>query len=396
MATEHFDEHDHSQQRLERLEKQRRRSQELEAIGRTAGGMAHDFNNLLTVINGYSEFLLDGLPERDPKRFGLEQIGKVGKQAAALTGQLMALSGRQLGAPTILDLNAILAEIEKSLLRLLGADIHLHLATAPDLARIKADRKQIGQVIMTLAVNARDAMPDGGQLTIETRNVDLDEAFAAEHFDAKLGPHVLLAVSDTGCGMDEATQARIFEPFFTTKGRGKGMGLGLATVYGVVKQSGGRIDVISEPGRGAAFKIYLPRVEAEAAPTLGDGPRAAETVLLVEDDDAVRTFSHMSLKRRGYRVLEARDRATMAGPLPPALGGHSHRGHRRQHAQHERRPTSRPTGVAAPRHQGSFLVGLCVRRHCPSGHRRPEHVLLGKPFSPDALARKVREVLDGV
>src|SRR5579859_4599428 len=290
------------------LEEQFRQAQKMEAVGRLAGGIAHDFNNLLTVITSYSDILLEDLASQDPRRGDLEEIQKAAVSAAGLTHQLLAFSRQQVLEPRVLDVNVVLASAEKLLQRLLGEDIELVAALTPQLGAIKADPGQLEQVIVNLAVNARDAMPDGGKLTIETANADMDEAYARVHPPAKPGQYVMLAVSDTGIGMDEQTQRRIFEPFFTTKEVGKGTGLGLATVYGIVKQSGGFIWVYSEPGHGTTFKIYLPRtdepVEAEMAPAAPrESLRGTETVLLVEDAAAVRAVARQVLDRLGYTVL---------------------------------------------------------------------------------------------
>ncbi len=292
-------------------EEQLRMSQKLEAVGRLAGGIAHDFNNLLTVISGRCEILRSRVPGNAAATAEIDLIRDAGERAAALTHQLLAFSRRQVLAPKVLDLNSSIASLLPMLQRLIGEDIDLKHGAGPGLGRVKADPGQIEQVIMNLAVNARDAMADGGTLIIETRNVDLDEIYARQHAPAPPGPYVMLAVSDTGTGMTHEIQARIFEPFFTTKERGKGTGLGLATVYGIVKQSGGYIWVYSELGHGTTFKIYLPRVEeaiAEAAPAAAPRPamRGSETILLVEDEEVVRKLAREVLESRGYRVLDAR------------------------------------------------------------------------------------------
>jgi PAS domain S-box-containing protein len=292
------------------LEWQFRQVQKMEAVGRLAGGVAHDFNNLLGVIIGYNDLLLDDISGADPRRKYVEEIRKATKRATSLTRQLLAFSRKQLLQPRVLDLNALVRDMEKMLRRMIGEDIDLTAALGSNLGCVKADPGQIEQVIMNMGVNARDAMPHGGRFIIETANADLDEAYARHHPPMPPGRYVKLAVSDTGCGMDAETQSHIFEPFFSTKEVGKGTGLGLSTVYGIVKQSGGYIWVYSEPGQGATFKIYLPRVDG-AAParspekTQTELPRASETVLLVEDESPLRELSQELLEGAGYTVLEA-------------------------------------------------------------------------------------------
>src|SRR5213593_3854093 len=285
------------------LEEQFRQSQKMEAVGQLAGGIAHDFNNLLTAILGNTQLLLRDLPPGDSKRGDVEEIRKASERAASLTRQLLAYSRRQMLQPVVLDLNGVVAEMDKMLRRLIGEHIALVTVLAPELGRVRADPNQLEQVIVNLAVNARDAMPDGGKLTIGTANVELDETFAQAHLGSVPGPCAMLAVSDTGAGMDATVRAHLFEPFFTTKEVGKGTGLGLATVYGIVKQSGGYISVYSEPGHGSSFKIYLPRITAPAGPAGGaqktGAERGTETVLVVEDEPAVLTLSRRALGAQG-------------------------------------------------------------------------------------------------
>jgi PAS domain S-box-containing protein len=294
---------------LKNLQKQFLHAQKMEAMGRLAGGVAHDFNNLLTVISGYSQYLLQKYPE-EPMRGCLEQIVKAGDQAASLTSQLLAFSRRQVMQTKEMDLNAVTADMEKMLLRILGADVELVVLRDPRLGLINADRGQIEQVIVNLAINARDAMPGGGKLTIETINIELDEIYSTWHTGLAPGYYVMMSVTDTGSGMDAETMSKIFEPFYTTKETGKGTGLGLSTVYGIVQQSGGHIYVYSEPGMGTTFKIYLPRIDSPMiSGTIKEGPclpvRGSETILLVEDNESVRDLAHMVLHGNGYKVLEA-------------------------------------------------------------------------------------------
>src|SRR5438034_156058 len=289
------------------LEQQLRQAQKMEAVGRLAGGIAHDFNNILTAITGHADLLLEDLGHHDPRRADVDEIRRSAERAAGLTRQLLAFSRRQVLPPKVVDLNALVLDMDKLLRRLIGEDVELATVLDPTLGRVTADPGQLEQVIVNLAVNARDAMPQGGKLTLETRNIDLDSSYTLEHSLVKPGPYVQLTVSDSGIGMDEETQAHAFEPFFTTKPRGQGTGLGLAMVYGTVKQSGGFIWVYSEPGRGATFKIYLPRVDApveSAAPPapVERPPRGSETVLLAEDEPAVRAIARQALERQGYKV----------------------------------------------------------------------------------------------
>ena len=382
-----------------KLERQLQQTQKMEAIGHLAGGVAHDFNNLLTVITGYSEMLMAHFGPQDPMRDLLAEIHQAGERAGALTRQLLAFSRKQVLEPKVLDLNAEVADTEKMLRRLIGEDIILTTKLDPTLAPVKVDPGQMQQVLMNLAVNARDALPQGGRLTVETGNVTLDEAYARTHPYVRPGAYSMLAVSDTGTGMDEATKARVFEPFFTTKGPGKGTGLGLATVYGIVKQSGGSVEVYSEPGRGATFKMYFPQVRervssGKSSHGLRTMPRGSETVLLVEDEGAVRALARHVLQSCGYTVLEASNgkeavqlAGSYQGPIDllvsdvvmPYLGG-------RQLA--ERLAALRP-GL-----QALFLSGYtddAVVRH---GVLEESFAFLQKPFTTTGLALKVREVLD--
>ena len=388
---------DVTQQR--RLEEQFRQAQKMEAVGMLAGGVAHDFNNLLTVIMSYSDLLLDDLESTDPRRADLEEIRKAAAGAAGLTRQLLAFSRQQVLEPQVLDLNAVVTGAGNMLQRLIGDDVGLVTVLAPDLGAVKADPGQLEQVIMNLAVNARDAMPEGGKITVETGNVDLDATYTAEHTPVSPGPYVLISVSDTGDGMDEETKRRIFEPFFTTKEKGKGTGLGLSTVYGIVKQSGGFIWLYSEPGHGTTFKIYLPRVDeqAEAEQRVTATPQSVhgtETVLLAEDAGSLRAVARQILQRNGYTVLEAADgksaldeAAGHEGPIHllitdvimPEMSG-------RQLAERlkDRRPELKVLFV-------SGYADDAIVRH---GILEPGIAFLQKPFSPESLARKVREVLD--
>jgi two-component system cell cycle sensor histidine kinase/response regulator CckA len=386
---------------LRQTEDQLRQSQKLEAIGRLAGGVAHDFNNLLTAIMGYTDFLLMSLNPDDPRHSDAKEIRKASEQAATLTRQLLAFSRKQDLQPRILDLNAVVTDSAKILRRLLGEDIDLNTGLDPSLWMVKADPGQLEQVIINIAVNSRDAMPDGGRLIVETANVNLDEEYCRQHPSTKVGCHVMLAISDTGCGMDVETQSQIFEPFFTTKEQGKGTGLGLSTAYGIIKQSGGSIWVNSELGKGTVVEIYLPRVEGEIGvldnrltENQKQTVRGTECLLLVEDEEAVRNLVCETLRRSGYMVLEApnggealRLATEYVGPIHlmvtdlvmPEING-------RRLA--ERMATVRPNMRVL------YMSGHTASVVAPLGILEPGVAFLQKPFSPDMLARRIREVLD--
>jgi CheY-like chemotaxis protein len=380
----------------------------MQAIGRLAGGIAHDFNNLLTAIGGYADLSLrrltfDGPMDQSTRqeiRSDLEDIQQVVDRAAALTNQFLVFSRKHTPQPRVLDLNHLVQNIEKMLRRLIGEDVELCATLGSELGRVRADPGHIEQVIVNLAVNARDAMPRGGKLTLETANVELDKDCAQRHLSVQSGRYVMLAVSDTGSGMTEEVKAHLFEPFFTTKAEGRGTGLGLATVYGIVDQSGGCIEVYSELGVGTTFKIYLPLVEAAVEQTEQHHfrqalPGGTETVLLVEDDESVQVLAHRSLEREGYTVLVAShpDQAMLAsarhrGPIHllltdmvmPGMGG-------RELAEWV--TSSRPeTGVL---YMSGYTDDAIVRH----GVLEADAAFLQKPFTPSALALKVREVLDG-
>jgi PAS domain S-box-containing protein len=383
-----------------RLEDQLRQAQKMEAIGRLAAGVAHDFNNLLTVVIGYSDLLLQRLPGDDRMRPRMEEIKKAGERAAWLTRQLLAFSRKQVLQPQILDLNSLLTNMDQMLRRVIGEDIELVTNLPPGLGRVKADPGQIEQVIMNLAVNARDAMPQGGQLTLEAANAELDSSYASRHEGVLAGHYVMLALSDTGIGMDGKTQAHIFEPFFTTKEPSKGTGLGLSTVYGIVKQSGGNIWVYSEPGKGTTFKVYLPRidqaVEATAPGELGVGElsRGSETILLVEDEEAVRSLAREILERRGYHVLES------DGAIKALEVGEGHKEHIHLLLTDVVMPQMSGRELAehlAPLHPETkvlYMSGYADNAVVHHGLLDPSTALLQKPFTAQALARKLREVLD--
>ncbi len=387
-----------AEQALRRSEEQLRQSQKMEAIGLLAGGVAHDFNNLLTAVMGYSELLLTRINPADPMRQEVEEIKRAGERAAALTQRLLAFSRKQILAPKILDLNVEVANVEKLLCRLIGEDVRLVTRMAPGLRRVKADPGQIEQVILNLAVNARDAMPNGGILTIETENVELDENYARSHVNVTPGRYVMLAVSDSGCGMDKETQARIFEPFFTTKGEGKGTGLGLSTVYGIVAQSGGHIWFYSELGHGTTFKIYLPQT-SEASSIESDkaapGPKGGSgVILLVEDDDMVRELAGKILEVGGYTVLAARNgeeamkiseqfegriRLMVTDTIMPGMNGRE-----LARCQKEQRPNMKVL----------FMSGYADDAIVRSGVLDEGTTFLQKPFTPATMIRKVSEMLE--
>ena len=381
------------------LERQLRMAGKMEAVGRLSGGIAHDFNNLLGVIIGYSQVLRRKLGSDSGLLECAEEIEKAGQRAASLTRQLLAFSRQQILTPSILNLNSLVQDMAKMLPRLLGEDIAVSTSLHPDLGVVKADQSQIEQVIMNLAVNARDAMPDGGTLRVETRNVELDQAYAWQHAGAKPGPYVMLAVTDTGTGIDPDTLAHIFEPFFTTKEVGKGTGLGLATVYGVVKQSGGYVWAESEPGQGASFQIFLPRVaepatDATATTPLEEAVGGSETILLVEDSEPLRKLTQSFLASHGFRVLAAQDGEEAI----------------RLETQHSGRIDLLLTDVVMPGMNGRALAEKMLPRQrgmrvlyisgytdsfvARHGVLEQGTELLHKPFTEDVLIRKVRDVLD--
>ncbi len=393
---------------VKRLEQQFFQAQKMEAVGRLAGGVAHDFNNLLTAILASTDLLLETLPPEHPGREDALETRKAALRAADLTRQLLAFSRQQVLAPRVLSLNDVVTEMDKMLRRLIGEDVELRTVRTENLGAVRADPGQLEQVVVNLAVNARDAMPKGGRLTIETANVALDEPYAMARTVVVPGAYVMLAVSDTGTGMDAATQARLFEPFFTTKPKGRGTGLGLATVYGIVKQSGGYVWAYSEPGRGTTFKIYLPRVDAPveppaAAPVDRGSLRGTETILLVEDQEEVRKLTRRMLEARGYTVLVA------ASGQEALRIGETLRG--RRHSDQPRglidllvtdvvmpgmsgREVALLLAPPHPKMRVLYLSGYTDESIVHHGVLEPGIAFLQKPFTADALARKVREVLD--
>ncbi len=384
------------------LEKQLRQSQKIEAIGRLAGGVAHDFNNILTVIIGNSELILSDSNLNNRLRKDVEQIKKVGNRAAALTHQLLAFSRQQILQPQVLNLNGAVANTEKMLRRLIGEDIDLVTTLEPKLGQVKADPGQIEQVIINLAINARDAMPQGGRLIIKTANTYLDEISARQRVGVETGPYVMLAVSDTGNGIDAETQSRIFEPFFTTKEQGKGTGLGLATVNGIIDQSGGHIRIHSQPGQGATFKVYLPQIKGmvdsvQLAQVSTETLQGSETILLVEDEDEVRDLAHRVLLKQGYTVLDARQGAEALqicqrhpGPIhllitdvvmPEGMSG---------------RELAERLASLRPKTKALYMSGYTDNVIVHYGVLDSDIAFLQKPFTPNTLIDKVHEMLGRV
>jgi len=388
-------------QREQAKEEQLRQSQKIDAIGQLAGGVAHDFNNLLTVISGYAELSLRRLPAEDPVRRNLEEISKAGNRAAGLTRQLLAFSRRQMLQAKVLDLNSVVREMDKMLQRLIGEDVELVTILRSGVGQIKADPGQIEQVLLNLVVNARDALPKGGKITIETCNTVLDETYARKHVSVQPGSYVVLIVSDNGVGMDAKTQERVFDPFFTTKEIGKGTGLGLSTVYGIVKQSEGSVWVYSEVGRGTTFKIYLPRVDNGAedeklASVASIVPGGSETILLVEDEDLVRDLSIAILEEAGYKVISAADGdeglrlcqqfegridLMITDVVMPRMSG-------RELAEYLK--------VLRPETEVLYMSGYTDDAIVRHGILEDDMPFIQKPFLPDALALKVRELLEAV
>jgi signal transduction histidine kinase/ActR/RegA family two-component response regulator len=396
-----------AEEALQKAEAQIRQKQRLEAVGSLAGGVAHDFNNMLSVVLSYANLALETLPADDPLKQDMLEIRKASERASELTRQLLAFSRRQIMVPRVLDLNEVVHGMEKILARMLGgqdgvatragARVELSVMLSSELGKVVADPGQVEQILLNLVVNARDAMPEGGRVTIETANAELDEAYAAQHEDVTAGPYVVISVLDTGAGMDAETSSRVFEPFFTTKPQGKGTGLGLSVVYGIVRQMGGHVRLYSKPGTGTMFRVHFPRTETEddvrPSQSMTAALRGTETVLLVEDDDQVRALARTVLRRNGYRVLEAQN-AGEALLLSDKFEGEIH---------------LLLTDVVMPRVDGRELaVRLAKARPSmtillfsgysdePSSRDAPlpAHGFLQKPISPETLLAKVRELLD--
>jgi signal transduction histidine kinase len=385
--------------RRTQLEEQLRQARKMEAVGMLAGGIAHDFNNLLTIINGYSQMLLGNLPEGDENRSSVEQIMKAGARAAELTRQLLTFSRRQVLRPKALDMNAVVASTAVMLRRLIGEHIELHIVAAPDLAKVHTDLSQLEQVILNLAVNSRDAMLSGGTLIIETQNVDLLDPYVGQHTTLQPGRYVMLAVTDSGTGMDVQTLSHLFEPFFTTKAPGQGTGLGLSTVYGIVKQSAGEIVVYSEPGQGTCVKIYFPAVNETAIDDVAENiPEKAlagsETILLIEDEEAVRKLVRRTLEKHGYQLLVAASgtealelaqnytasiQLVISDVVMPQMGG---------------REVAEQLKAVRPGIQVLFISGYTENTMMRGGNVSEGETFLQKPFTPLTLARRVREMLD--
>jgi len=397
VAVEHHDVTERKQ-----LEQQLRHSQKMEAVGQLAGGVAHDFNNLLTVITGYADLLASDLPEDDPKRADIDEIVNAVGTAAALTRQLLAFSRKTVHKASVIDVNSTVSEMERMLRRLIGEDIDYGMVLEPELGRVRADANNVQQVLMNLVVNARDAMPRGGKLTVETSNAFLNESYAATHPEVKPGRYVMLSVSDAGTGMDTVTQARIFEPFFTTKAVGKGTGLGLSTVYGIVQQSGGHIWMYSEPGFGTTFKIYLPRVDERPsmpAREIVSKPELhppSERLLVVEDNEAVRHMLCRILRMTGYKVMEAPN-ANAALSVCATAGTNID-----MLISDVVMPDMSGIELAAELQRSQpglrvlLMSGYSGTAIACEGELLDDVPFLEKPFSPESVARKVREVLDRV
>jgi len=397
-TTQDVTEAERAEEALRRSEEQLRQSQKMEAVGRLAGGVAHDFNNLLTVITGYSAMTLNTMTKENPVRKNVEEIQAATERASSLTGQLLAFSRKQVLQPRVINLNETVSGMEKMLRRLIGEDIELCTLFDPELSHVKADPGQLEQVVLNLAVNARDAMPRGGKLTIQTSNVCLDQKTRFRNRELNVGEYVMLAITDTGVGMTEDVKSHLFEPFFTTKGLGRGTGLGLATCYGIICQSDGDIRVYSEPNCGTTFKIYLPRVDAPTTNTNGNNdpdtlPEGNESILIVEDEVAVRRLAATVLRTSGYRVQEARDGIeayaliqanqpfdlVITDVIMPKMSG---------------KELYDQIKATAPRIKVLFMSGYTDDALAHHGVLGPELSFLEKPFSPSRLAQKVREVID--